>query len=114
MRIGLNIINTYAYPFSRSYSATNAPCASTGQAPIASIILKPVSLNSTDKETRRRARAEKMLARAERRLRQAANLVDKWKLQLTELDRAGIDAKQANLWPEEDPDHETTTDALVP
>jgi len=51
-----------------------------------------------------------MFARAERRLSQAANLVDKWKVRLAELDRAGVDAKQANLWPEEDPDHEPTTD----
>ncbi len=54
-----------------------------------------------------------MFARAERQLRRAANLVDKWKLRLAELDRAGIDAKQANLWPEEELDQEPTTDALA-
>jgi len=55
-----------------------------------------------------------MLARAERRLRQSARLVDKWKLRLAELDRAGIDAKQAKLWSEEDPDPEPMTDVLAP
>ena len=55
-----------------------------------------------------------MLARAERRLRQAANLVDKWKLRLAELDRAGIDAMQAKLWSEEQPDHKQMTDMLTP
>jgi len=39
-----------------------------------------------------------MLARAERRSGQAAKLVDKWKLRLTELDREGVEAKQAKLW----------------
>jgi hypothetical protein len=39
-----------------------------------------------------------MLARAERRLGQAAKLVDKWKLRLADLDRAGIVARQAKLW----------------
>jgi hypothetical protein len=42
-----------------------------------------------------------MLARAERRSRQAAKLVDKWKLRLVELDRAGVAARQAKLWSEE-------------
>jgi len=42
-----------------------------------------------------------MLARAERRSRQAAKLVDKWKLRLAELDRAGVAAKQAKLWADE-------------
>ena len=44
---------------------------------------------------------ERMLARAERRLRQAGKLVDKWKSRLVELDRAGVAAKQAKLWSEE-------------
>ena len=39
-----------------------------------------------------------MLARAERRSRQAASLVDKWKARLAELDREGVAAKQAKLW----------------
>ena len=73
-----------------------------------------MSLYSPDKEVRRRAHAERMLARAERRLRQSARLVDKWKLRLAELDRAGIDAKQAKLWSEEDPDPEPMTDVLAP
>jgi len=47
---------------------------------------------------RKRVHAERMLARAERRSSQALKLVEKWKLQLAELDRAGIGAKQAKLW----------------
>jgi len=48
-----------------------------------------------------RIHAERMLARAERRSRQAAKLVDKWKARLVELDRAGVAARQAKLWSEE-------------
>ena len=55
---------------------------------------------------RKRAHAERMLVRAERRHRQAARLVDKWKLRIAELDRAGIAAKQATLWAEEHPESE--------
>ena len=51
-----------------------------------------------DKSAQQRIHAERMLARAERRSRQAAKLVDKWKLRLAELDRAGVAAKQAKLW----------------
>jgi len=39
-----------------------------------------------------------MLARAERRSRQATKLVEKWKLRLAALDREGFAAKQAKLW----------------
>ena len=39
-----------------------------------------------------------MLLRAERRSRQAAKLVEKWKVRLADLDREGIAAKQAKLW----------------
>ncbi len=39
-----------------------------------------------------------MLARAERRSRQAAKLVQKWKARIAELDREGVAAKQAKLW----------------
>lgn len=39
-----------------------------------------------------------MLARAERRSRQAEKLVQKWKLRLAELDRQGVAAKQAKLF----------------
>jgi hypothetical protein len=55
-----------------------------------------------------------MLARAERRLGQAAKLVDKWKLRLAELDRAGIAARQAKLWSDEQPEYEPKTDTLAP
>jgi hypothetical protein len=44
-----------------------------------------------------------MLARAERRSRQAAKLVDKWKSRLLDLDRTGVAARQARLWSEEHP-----------
>ena len=54
-----------------------------------------------DKSVQRRIHAERMLARAERRSRQAAKLMDKWKLRVAELDRAGVAAKQARLWADE-------------
>ena len=57
--------------------------------------------SSSEQAARKRAHAERMLARAERRHRQAAKLVDKWKLRVAELDRAGIAAKQATLWADE-------------
>jgi hypothetical protein len=45
-----------------------------------------------------------MLARAERRSRQALKLVEKWKMRLTELDREGVAAKQARLWADDQPE----------
>ena len=42
-----------------------------------------------------------MLARAERRSRQALKLVEKWKTKLTELDREGVAARQAKLFAED-------------
>ena len=45
-----------------------------------------------------------MLARAERKHRQAAKLVEKWKLRIEELERAGVEARQARLWSEEHAD----------
>jgi hypothetical protein len=42
-----------------------------------------------------------MLARAERRHRQTAKLVDKWRLWVAELGRVGVAAKQATLWADE-------------
>ncbi len=56
-----------------------------------------------EQAARKRAHPERMLARAERRHRQAAKLVDKWKLRTAELDRAGVAAKQATLWADEHP-----------
>lgn len=56
-----------------------------------------MSLN-LDQQMRQRNHVKKMLARAERRSRQAARLVDKWKLRLMELDRAGVAEKQTKLW----------------
>ncbi len=44
-----------------------------------------------------------MLARAERRSRQALKLVEKWKVRLAELDREGVAAKQAKLWADDPP-----------
>ena len=41
-----------------------------------------------------------MLARAERRHKQAAKLIEKWKERIAELDRTGIAAQQPTLWPE--------------
>lgn len=42
-----------------------------------------------------------MLARAERRNRQALKLVGKWKTKLADLDREGVDATQAKLFTED-------------
>jgi len=53
-----------------------------------------------------------MLVRAEKRQQQATKLVEKWKLRLTELDRAGVAARQARLWAEEHPD-ERSSDAAT-
>jgi hypothetical protein len=39
-----------------------------------------------------------MLARAERRSRQAEKLVQKWKVRLAELDRQGVAVTQAELF----------------
>ena len=64
------------------------------------------SESSPEQAARKRAHAERMLARAERRHRQAARLVDKWKLCVAELDRAGVAAKQATLWADETPGSE--------
>ena len=56
---------------------------------------------SKDQPDRRRAQVERMFLRAERRNRQAAKLVEKWKVRLADLDREGIAAKQAKLWTDE-------------
>ena len=44
-----------------------------------------------------------MLARAERRSRQASKLVEKWKIRLADLDREGVAAKQAKLFADDQP-----------
>ena len=44
-----------------------------------------------------------MLARAEKRSRQALRTVQKWSLRLAELDRAQVAETQARLWHEEHP-----------
>jgi len=59
------------------------------------------STGKGDKPTQQRLHAERMLARPERRSRQAAKLVEKWKTRLVELDRAGVAARQAKLWSDE-------------
>lgn len=61
---------------------------------------------------RRRAHMERMLARAEKRHRQSAKLVQKWKLRIAELNRAGVDAKQTRLWADEHPDAASEIDIL--
>jgi hypothetical protein len=58
----------------------------------------PLTSPLPDDRARQRAHTERMLARAERRSKQAAKLVEKWKTRLTELDREGVAAKQARLW----------------
>ena len=59
----------------------------------------------SDTEAGQRAYTKRMLARAERRIRQAAKLVDKWKKRLGDLSREGIAATQAKLpWSDEHPE----------
>jgi hypothetical protein len=57
----------------------------------------------SDPQTRKRAHAERMLARAERRSRQALKLVEKWKATLADLDRQGVAAKQTKLFADDLP-----------
>ena len=58
----------------------------------------------SDPQTRQRAHAERMLARAERRSRQALKLVEKWKTKLADLDRERGAATQAKLFAEDKAD----------
>ena len=53
---------------------------------------------SPDQPDRRRTHAERMLARAEKRSRQALKLVEKWRSRLADLDQQGVAARQARLW----------------
>lgn len=57
--------------------------------------------SSSNIEDRQRAHVERMVLRAEKRSRQTQKIVEKWKAKLMELDRAGVAAKQARLWQEE-------------
>ena len=59
--------------------------------------------NSSDPQTGQRTHAERMLARAERRSRQASKLVEKWKIRLAESDREGVAAKQTRLFAGDQP-----------
>lgn len=61
---------------------------------------------------KQRVHAERMLARAERRERQASKLVEKWRLRIAELDQKGIEARQARLWADEREDSTTETGTL--
>ena len=55
-----------------------------------------------------------MLARAERRHRQATKLVEKWKLRIEELERTGVEARQARLWSEEHSDLQAVSETPCP
>lgn len=61
---------------------------------------------ATGSPDRKRAHTERMLARAEKRSRQAQKIVEKWKARLAELDRQGVAAKQARLWIDDHPESE--------
>ncbi len=56
-----------------------------------------------DDQARQRAHAERMLARANRRRRQAMKLVEKWRAKIAALDREGVAAKQARLFADDLP-----------
>ena len=58
---------------------------------------------NSDPKIRLRAHAERMLARAERRSRQASKLVEKWNTRLAGLDRESVVAKQAKLFADDQP-----------
>jgi hypothetical protein len=67
----------------------------------------------SDPRTRQRAHAERMLARAERRSRQALKLVEKWMTRLADLDREGVAAKQAKLFADDQPEKGSEADTLA-
>jgi hypothetical protein len=50
---------------------------------------------------REREHAERMLKRAQRQQARAAKLVEKWRMRIADLDRAGVAAVQPRLWPDE-------------
>jgi hypothetical protein len=54
-----------------------------------------------------------MLARAERRSRQALKLVEKWMTRLADLDREGVAAKQAKLFADDQPEKGSEADTLA-
>jgi hypothetical protein len=66
---------------------------------------------SSDPQTGQRAHAERMLARAKRRSRQALKLVEKWKARLADLDRQGVAAKQAKLFADDQPEQGSEADS---
>ena len=55
----------------------------------------------SDPQTRQRAHADGRSPEPERRSQQAFKLVEKWKTRLAELDRAGVAARQAKLFAED-------------
>ncbi len=57
-----------------------------------------------DDQARQRAHAERMLARAERRSRQALRLVENWQAKIAALDRDGVAAKQTKLFADDLPE----------
>ena len=60
----------------------------------------PSQLSADD---RHRAHVERMLARAQKRSRQALKIVAKWEAKLAELSREGVRTTQPRLWQEEHP-----------
>ena len=65
---------------------------------------------ATGSPDRKRAHTERMLARAEKRSRQAQKIVEKWKARLAELERQGVAAKQARLWIDDHPENELSSE----
>ena len=68
---------------------------------------------NSDPKMRLRAHAERMLARAERRSRQASKLVEKWKTRLADLNREGVAAKQAKLFADDQPEQGSGADGQM-
>jgi anti-sigma-K factor RskA len=64
-----------------------------------------------DTETRQRKYVERMLARAEKRSRQARKLIEKWQARLAELDREVVAARQPRLWADDQPEQGSEADS---
>lgn len=60
-----------------------------------------VAMMKKSREMCEREHAERMLKRAQRQQARALKLVEKWRLRIANLDRAGLAVIQPRLWPDE-------------
>jgi hypothetical protein len=61
---------------------------------------------------RAKAHAQKMLRRAERRLKQAARLVEKWQMCLSEAERDVVRDRQLDLWTSQEEPADESLEAI--